>query len=639
MFPIYTSDRIARMLAWILCGFLFLSPAFGQCLLKPGTGLNLGATDNTRLKSVGENRMLFLFVDFPDAPANENAQQLYQSLVPFSQSWFTEVSYGTMKLTVTPIYQWFRMPRASTTYNFARGLTFELHKQYIGDAIAAANSSVDFSQYDGVYILASKDAAVPFSPTWVPNPGSGILADGVEMRHVVTLGADVRSAIPVYQWHVIHHETGHLMGLPDLYLYAGSDVHAPVGAWDNMGLISVGAHFTAWQKRKLGWLSDKDFACVTSATEQVNLSPLENSSGVRAAVVQLSQTKAIVAEVRRFTGQDARLCDEGLLVYTVDSSVASGSGPLVVQRAVSGSDPTKLNKCGSGYNATFDLGNGKPSSFRDNASGVVFDILGRTSDGGYTVRVTNPLPIRLFPAIASLIGAGAYGASRTVATGGWVEVYGRNFGTTARQWAGEDFVGSQAPSLLDGVRVTIDSRPASISYVSPGQLNVQVPENVPLGANQVVVSNGAAVTDAFIVTVAKNAPGLLAPASFTSDGKQYVAALFQDQAFVGPPNLIPGVVFRRAKAGDTLIMYGVGFGSTNPIVPAGQIAAQNAALPNVTMRLGNAPANLSFAGLVAGYVGLYQFNVVVPNGVGGDVALTMTLDGQALSQTLWIAIQ
>ncbi len=621
-----------------LAFFLAATGLCGQCILRPGTGLNLGATDTTRLKSLGENKMLFLFVDFPDAPANESPQQLYQALVPFSQAWYDEVSYGAMKLTVTPVYQWFRMPRPSGDYNFARGLTFDLHKQYIGDAIAAANATVDFSQFDGVYTMASKDSAVPFSPTWVPNPGQGITVDGVEVRHVVTLGADARLAIPVYQWHVIHHETGHLMGLPDLYLFSGADVHAPVGGWDNMGLISVGAHYTAWQKRKLGWLSNSDFACVTTVSQQVDLSPLEQKTGIRAIAVQVSATKAIVAEVRRLTGQDARLCDEGLLVYTVDSTIASGSGPLVVQRAVSGSDSAKLNKCGSGYNATFDLGNGKPASFRDNATGVAFDILGRTADNGFTVRVTNPLPVKLFPAITSVIGAGAYGASRTVTPGGWIEVYGRNFSGTAREWAGSDFVGTQAPSLLDGLRVTVGTRPGYISYMSPGQLNVQVPDGVPSGTAQVVVTNGGAVSDALNVTVAARAPGLLAPASFTSAGKQYVAALFPDQAFVGPPGLIPGVAFRRAKAGDTLVLFGVGFGATNPVVAAGTIAP-SATLPNVGVRFGNTAATVAFAGLAAGYVGLYQFNVVVPSGVAGDVALTMTVEGQAVGQTLWVALQ
>lgn len=615
-------------------------PGWGQCVLGPGTNLHLGETGPGRLQSTGEVRMAFLFVDFPDAPASENAEQLYQALVPFAQSWFDEVSYRRMRLAVTPVYRWFRMPRASTEYNFARGLTFDLHKQYISDAAAAADAQIDFAQFDGVYIIASRTAAVPFSPTWVPNPGQGIRLDGVELRHVVTLGADTRLAIPTYRWHVIQHETGHLLGLPDLYLFTGSDVHAPAGAWDNMGLITAGAHFTAWQKRKLGWLDATQFLCATAPSTTVELAPLESSAGVRGVAVQTSPTRALVAEVRRRTGQDAGLCDEGLLVYSVDSSVASGSGPLVIQRAVAGgSDAARISQCGPPYNATFNSEGGKPGTFRDPATGVSFEILGQQAGGAMNVRVTNPLPIRFFPAITSVIGAGAFGASPTVASGGWMEIFGRNFGAVSRTWDSVDFNGPQAPTALDGIRVTVAGVPAYIGYISPNQINVQIPDGLPLGPAPVIVTNGGAVTGAFPVTVRSRAPGLLAPASFVSGTKQYVAAFFSDQTFAGPPGLVPGASFRRAAPGDNLVLYGVGFGQTSPPTPAGRVVAQSGSLPDLEVRVGGVVATVRFAGSVPGYVGLYQFNVVVPPGISGDVQLTMTVAGQALPQTLWLAVQ
>ncbi|MBX9603462.1 MAG: IPT/TIG domain-containing protein [Bryobacteraceae bacterium] len=545
-----------------------------------------------------------------------------------------------MRLSVTPVYRWFRMPRASTNYNFARGLTFDLHKQYISDAATAADAAVDFAQFDGVYILASKDAAVPFSPTWVPNPGQGIRVDGVELRHVITLGADTRLAIPTYRWHVIPHETGHLMGLPDLYLFTGSDVHAPAGAWDNMGLITAGAHFTAWQKRKLGWLDATQFLCATAPSMTVELAPLESSAGVRGVAVQTSPTRALVAEVRRRTGQDAGLCDEGLLVYSVDSSVASGSGPLVVQRAVAGgSDAARISQCGPPYNATFHLEGGKPGTFRDPATGVSFEILGQQAGGPMNLRVTNPLPIRFFPAITSVIAAGAFGASQTVTPGGWIEVFGRNFGSVSRAWDGPDFDGPRAPISLDGIRVTVGGFPAYVGYVSPSQINVQIPDEVALGTAPVIVTNGGAVTGAFDVTVRSRAPGLLAPPSFASAGRQYVAALFPDQTFVGPPGLVPGASFRRAAPEDNLVLYGVGFGPTSPPTPAGRVVAQSGALPDIVVRVGGVVASVRFAGSVPGYVGLYQFNIVVPPGISGDVQLTMTVAGQAVPQTLWLALR
>jgi uncharacterized protein (TIGR03437 family) len=71
------------------------------------------------------------------------------------------------------------------------------------------------------------------------------------------------------------------------------------------------------------------------------------------------------------------------------------------------------------------------------------------------------------------------------------------------------------------------------------------------------------------------------------------------------------------KAGETVVIYAVGFGPTNPPVAAGQLysgAASCLTPPQVT--IGGVPAQVVFAGIVE--AGLYQLNVVVPNLPSGD---------------------
>jgi uncharacterized protein (TIGR03437 family) len=52
------------------------------------------------------------------------------------------------------------------------------------------------------------------------------------------------------------------------------------------------------------------------------------------------------------------------------------------------------------------------------------------------------------------------------------------------------------------------------------------------------------------------------------------------------------------------------------------------------------PASVPYAGLVPGYLGLYQFNVVVPNVASSDaVPVTFTLGGASGPQTLLIPVQ
>jgi uncharacterized protein (TIGR03437 family) len=88
------------------------------------------------------------------------------------------------------------------------------------------------------------------------------------------------------------------------------------------------------------------------------------------------------------------------------------------------------------------------------------------------------------------------------------------------------------------------------------------------------------------------------------------------------------------------MLYGVGFGSVTPAIPAGQIVTQSNALQsNFQASFAGIAATLQFAGLVAGNLGLYQFNVVVPNVAASDtVPLTFSLGGTAGTQKLIVAI-
>jgi uncharacterized protein (TIGR03437 family) len=73
---------------------------------------------------------------------------------------------------------------------------------------------------------------------------------------------------------------------------------------------------------------------------------------------------------------------------------------------------------------------------------------------------------------------------------------------------------------------------------------------------------------------------------------------------------------------------------------AGSITAQANTLINpVTVMFGNAQAEVEYAGLAPGYVGLYQFNVKVPSVSGGDWPLTVSVGGQTLSQAMYTSTQ
>jgi uncharacterized protein (TIGR03437 family) len=250
------------------------------------------------------------------------------------------------------------------------------------------------------------------------------------------------------------------------------------------------------------------------------------------------------------------------------------------------------------------------------------------------------------PAISpnGVVSAGAFGGFTTVAPGSWMEIFGTNLSSTTRSWAGSDFTGTKAPTSLDNVKVTIGGQSAFVDYVSPTQVNAQVPSNTPVGAQQMTVTTADGTSSAYSITVNALQPGLLAPASFAVGGKQYVVAQFADGSYVLPPNAISGITSRQAKPGETIVIYGVGFGpvldSGNQDIPAGTIVTASNKLSNtVSMDLGGSAATFSYSGLAPNFVGLYQFNVVVPNVANSDlVPLTFKLNGASGSQTLFLAV-
>jgi uncharacterized protein (TIGR03437 family) len=263
--------------------------------------------------------------------------------------------------------------------------------------------------------------------------------------------------------------------------------------------------------------------------------------------------------------------------------------------------------------------------------------------GNNRIRALVPPPVTALPSIKTggVISASAFGALPAISPGGWIEIYGSNLAVQTNSWAGVNFTGPAAPTSLIGTSVTIGGVAAFVEYVSATQINAQVPSGVATGPQSLIVKTPAGSTAAYTVTVNAAEPGLLAPPSFNVGGTQYVVALFPDQStYVLPPGAIPGVTSRRAQPGDVLTIYGVGFGAVTPAISAGQVVAEANSIPGFQIMFGSTTATTQYAGLAPSAIGLYQFNVVVPNVPSSDTTpLSFSVAGVPGAQTLFIAIQ
>lgn len=245
------------------------------------------------------------------------------------------------------------------------------------------------------------------------------------------------------------------------------------------------------------------------------------------------------------------------------------------------------------------------------------------------------------PTITNIVSASAFGAFAAAAPGSWVEIYGSNLAPDSRPWAASDFTGTTAPTSLDGVSVTIAGQKASVAYISSGQVNAQLPSGIAAGTQQITVTNGSTSSPAVNFTVNATEPGLLAPTSFQVGGNQYAVALLTDGiTYVLPVGAIAGLNSRPAHPGETIVLYGVGFGPVTPAVAAGQITpGTNQLTSNLQVLFSGVPAQVTYDGLAPGIVGLYQINVTVPQMANSNlVQLTFTLGGVPGTQTLYTAV-
>ncbi len=234
-----------------------------------------------------------------------------------------------------------------------------------------------------------------------------------------------------------------------------------------------------------------------------------------------------------------------------------------------------------------------------------------------------------------------WSANATLSPGSWIELYGANLSAVNRQWADADFSGGNAPTQLDGVGVLIDEVPAFISYVSPTQINAQVPNINTSGSATVVVTGPGGVRSAPVnVPRAAVTPALLTTPAFRANDIQYVVANHPDlTTFVGRPNLVAGAPFRPATPGDVIILYAVGCGPTSPASPPGQQATGLASLTRpVEVTVEGMQAHINYSGIYPPFVGLYRIDIVVPNVPNGDRRIDLSVDGVSTGQSLFLTV-
>jgi uncharacterized protein (TIGR03437 family) len=225
------------------------------------------------------------------------------------------------------------------------------------------------------------------------------------------------------------------------------------------------------------------------------------------------------------------------------------------------------------------------------------------------------------PTITSIVSAADHVSP--AAPGGLISVLGSQLSATNLA-TGE----IPLPTALANSCLTVNGEPTPLIFVSPNQINAQMPSQ--------------ALGD---VTVQVHTPGGISP-NFNMIVEPAAPAVFLS-GVAGPVTNLP-LVIRTANnllvtdtnpvhRGDTLSIFLTGCGNTTPSVADGQAAPSNPmAVPVITptVSLGNQSLNVLAAGMAAGQVGVCQFNVTVPNSTPEGLGVPLTITQAPGAQTL-----
>jgi uncharacterized protein (TIGR03437 family) len=206
------------------------------------------------------------------------------------------------------------------------------------------------------------------------------------------------------------------------------------------------------------------------------------------------------------------------------------------------------------------------------------------------------------PSITGLVDSASY--RQAYAPGMALSIFGSNLALTT-----DAAPSVPLPTSLDNVYVTINNVAAPLYYISPSQLNVQIPYETPSsGEVTVVVSNNGQAASATIAMSAA-APGIYTDSS----------------GYITPTS--------KASAGQTLVMYVNGAGALDPAVATGSTPASGATpVPKgaTLVTVAGIPASTTYVGEPSWSVGVLQINFTVPSGAGtGTLPVVVSVEGRA----------
>ncbi|MGB2266478.1 MAG: M6 family metalloprotease domain-containing protein [Akkermansiaceae bacterium] len=258
---------------------------------------------------------------------------------------FLENSYGQFTLNSTVAY-WITLPQTEAYYaNGNSGLTTRTHEalRYALDTLDADPNFqfADFDEDNDGRIDAITFLHSGYAAEFGGTSGDGVFYTNRMWSHKWAIGGAWFSSdgVRVYEYHispaiwgtsgnqigrigVIAHETGHFLGLPDLYDGSGG---SGIGSWGLManswgfdGSQLYPPHLCAWSKINLGWMTPTNITGAGTFTAP----QAETSSTVYRVDLGYASGEYLLIENRQPVGFDSAMPQGGLCIFHIDEQAS-----------------------------------------------------------------------------------------------------------------------------------------------------------------------------------------------------------------------------------------------------------------------------------------------------------------------------
>lgn len=286
------------------------------------------------IPSTGKNRILFLFVDFPDNPSISSTKKFADNYFTTAKKFLEDQSYGKMTLELTVSSKVFRINKNSASYKMftdgqgdAPGL--------VQDALNAADSEIDFNNFDLVTVVPPTDTKNIKTSGAYTGGANAFKTKDRNFPSAIVIGKNklANFSKPGFGWSFYAHEFGHVLGITHPFKYTEGK---PGPIWDLMGNGGTSVpEFIGWHRFILSWLNDDEVVCLSKNDKGVfeqTLTPLNSKdAGKKLLITPLSATQALAVEVRRQSGFDKLTPNEtGVLVYLIDVTKGDDQGIITI---------------------------------------------------------------------------------------------------------------------------------------------------------------------------------------------------------------------------------------------------------------------------------------------------------------------